>query len=166
MIALGSNLGERLVHLQSAVDLFAHLPGTQVLRVSGVYETAPVGCTDDNVYLNAAVLVQSVLAPGEMLGACLAAEAARGRRRPYVNAPRPLDCDLIFAFDGEKAVRVHTPNLILPHPRFLERRFVLQPLGDLFEQGSLFGVLDFRPALDRVMDQALASAACALHLPE
>ena len=128
LVALGSNLGDRLAHMQSAVHAFSCLPGTEVVRVSGVYETAPVGCTDDNVYLNAAVLLQSRLAPGEMLGACLGVEASRGRRRPYVNAPRVLDCDLIFAFDGEREVRVNTPNLTLPHPRFLARRFVLQPL--------------------------------------
>lgn len=165
-VALGSNLGDRLQNLQSAVDLFSHLPGTQVVRVSAVYETAPIGCTDSNVYLNAAVLLKSRLAPGEMLGVCLAAEAARGRRRPYVNAPRPLDCDLIFAFNGEKEVCINTPNLTVPHPRFLQRRFVLQPLCDLFENGSLFGVLDLRPALEQVMDQALSPAGCVLHLPE
>ena len=165
LVALGSNLGDRLAHMQSAVNAFSCLPGTEVVRVSGVYETAPVGCTDDNVYLNAAVLLESGLAPQEMLGACLGVEASRGRRRPYVGAPRVLDCDLIFAFDGEREVRVNTPNLTLPHPRFLVRRFVLQPLCDLFPGGSVFGVLDLRPALRQVTDQALAPAGCALFLP-
>lgn len=165
LVALGSNLGDRLAHMQSAVNAFSCLPGTEVVRVSGVYETAPVGCTDDNVYLNAAVLLQSRLAPGEMLGACLGVEASRGRRRPYVNAPRVLDCDLIFAFDGEREVRVNTPNLTLPHPRFLARRFVLQPFFDLFPNGSLFGVCDFLPALEAAKDQQLAPAGCALFLP-
>lgn len=166
VIALGSNLGSRLTHLQAAVDAFSCLPDTQVLRVSRVYETAPVGCTDDNAYLNAAALVESCLAPHEILGVCLGLEASRGRRRPYVNAPRVLDCDLVFVFDGEREVRVNAPNLTLPHPRFLQRRFVLQPLLDLFPQGSLFGVLNFLPALDRVKNQELTPAGCKLSLPK
>lgn len=165
VVALGSNLGNRIGHLQAAVDSFAHLPGTKILAVSAVYEAAPVGCTDDNAYLNAALRLESSMSPHEMLGVCLGVEAASGRLRPYVNAPREIDCDLIFAFDGEKAVRADTVHLTLPHPRFLARRFVLQPLCDLFENGNMFGVLDLRPALRQVTDQALAPAGCALILP-
>ncbi|MCU1381387.1 MAG: folK [Acidobacteria bacterium] len=123
-IALGSNVGDRRGHLDHAVSaLRAFLVN---LAVSRYYDTVPVGASGPQaMYLNAAVVGDSSLAPRVLLDALLAIEHERGRERPYVNAPRTLDLDLILVGDAV----VEEPGLSLPHPRFRERRFVLEPLA-------------------------------------
>jgi 2-amino-4-hydroxy-6-hydroxymethyldihydropteridine diphosphokinase len=136
VIALGSNLGDRLATMNRALDALARLPGTKLLGISRVYETDPVGYADQPQFLNAAVLVETTLSPHALLGACLGIEAANGRVRDQLNGPRTLDLDLIVY----KGQRVAHPELTLPHPRMLERSFVLVPLADLFPDGDALGV--------------------------
>ena len=123
-IALGSNVGDRRGHLDYAVAALRALLVNPA--VSRYYDTVPVGASGPQaMYLNAAVVGETALSPRALLDALLAIEQERGRERPYVNAPRTLDLDLILA--GEAVV--DEPGLVLPHPRFRERRFVLEPLA-------------------------------------
>ncbi len=125
-IALGSNLGDREAHLRAALE--ALLPAFSHLRVSSFHETAPVGVPGPApVFLNAAATGQSDLPASAVLDLLLAVEQQFGRERPYVGAPRTIDLDLILY--GESVI--NAPGLIVPHPRFRERRFVLEPLAEI-----------------------------------
>ena len=125
-IALGSNLGDRQAHLDYAVRRRAD--SLSDLRVSSYIETAPVGMTPDApAFLNAAAVGTTRLQARQLLDRLLAIEQDCGRERPYANAPRTLDLDLVLFGD---VVR-DEPGLILPHPRFRERRFVLAPLAEI-----------------------------------
>ena len=125
-IGLGANLGERASALRHAVQAMAALPGTRVLRTSSLYRSAPVDAGGPD-YLNAVAAITTTLAPLALLAALQAIELEAGRQRPYRNAPRTLDLDILWW--GEQ--RIHTPTLTVPHPRLYERAFVLQPLAEL-----------------------------------
>jgi 2-amino-4-hydroxy-6-hydroxymethyldihydropteridine diphosphokinase len=122
-VALGSNLGDREAHLRAAAsDLGALLAD---LRMSPHVDTAPVGVAPQPRFLNAAAAGWTTLPPRALLGRLLAIEAAHGRARPHAGAPRTLDLDLILY--GSSVVE--EPGLTVPHPRFRQRRFVLEPLA-------------------------------------
>jgi 2-amino-4-hydroxy-6-hydroxymethyldihydropteridine diphosphokinase len=97
------------------------------MRASSVHETAPVGVGDQPLFLNAAAVGETVLAAHDLLKTLLDIEARLGRERPYPGAPRTLDLDLIL-YGGEV---IDSPDLIVPHPRFRQRRFVLEPLSEI-----------------------------------
>ncbi len=125
-VALGSNLGDRAAHLDFAIARLATLLDN--LKASRYYDTVPVGVSDPQpIYLNAAAVGKTTLAARELLDVLLGIERERGRERPHANAPRTLDLDLILFGD---AVIVE-PGLVVPHPRFRERRFVLEPLAEV-----------------------------------
>lgn len=125
-LSLGSNLGDRRGALDRAVDAL-RLGGFVVSRSSETYETAPVGGPPQGAYLNRVIAGDTVLAPAALLKLCQAVEAAAGRVRGEANAARVLDVDVLLygslVDDG--------PELVLPHPRLHERRFVLVPLAEL-----------------------------------
>ena len=124
-IALGSNLGDRRTHLEFAVArLRKHLAD---LRVSSFYETDPVGVAAQPRFLNAAVVGDTTMSAGELLDLLLAIEEERGRERPHPGAARTLDLDLVLF--GNQII--DEPNLRVPHPRFRERRFVVEPLAEI-----------------------------------
>ena len=129
VLALGSNLGERLASLQGAVNAIADTPDVWVTGISPVYETEPVDSpAGAKTFLNAVVLIDTTLAANRLLDRALAIEDAFGRERGQeVNAPRTLDVDLIVVGDR----RANDDFLQLPHPRARERAFVLQPWFDL-----------------------------------
>ena len=125
-VALGSNLGDRHAHLDHAISRLGDI--LDDLRVSRVYDTVPVGAPGPQpLFLNAAAVGLTTMAARQVLGTLLAIEQERGRERPYQNAPRSLDLDLILFGDSV----IDEPGLIVPHPRFRERRFVLQPLAEI-----------------------------------
>ena len=124
-IALGSNLGDRETYLRAALD--ALRPHVQSLRVSSFHDTAPVGVGEQPVFLNAAAVGETSLSARELLVLLLDIEKQFGRERPYPGAPRTLDLDLIL-YDDEI---IDAPGLVVPHPRFRERRFVLEPLAEI-----------------------------------
>jgi 2-amino-4-hydroxy-6-hydroxymethyldihydropteridine diphosphokinase len=152
-LALGSNLGDRLAHLQSAVDGLSRAPGTRVVAVSGVYETEPVGGPDQDPYLNAVVAVDTELDPHALLDVAQQCERAARRVRAERWGPRTLDVDVLL-FDD---IDLDSDDLVIPHPRMWERAFVLIPLRDI--------------AADRVPDSAIPpgegvrSTAVTLALP-
>jgi 2-amino-4-hydroxy-6-hydroxymethyldihydropteridine diphosphokinase len=122
-IALGSNLGDRASHLSCAVERLRQLLGE--LHVSSYFETEPVGVGPQPTFLNAAVTAETSLAARELLTRLLAIEKEHGRERPQPGAARTLDLDLILYGDEV----IDEPELQVPHPRFRERRFVLEPLA-------------------------------------
>jgi 2-amino-4-hydroxy-6-hydroxymethyldihydropteridine diphosphokinase len=123
LLGLGSNLGDRRRLLREAVD---SLP--DVVAVSGVYETDPVGGpSGQGPYLNIVVAIQSAATPRQLLGMCHRIEAAGGRVRVERWGARTLDIDILW-IDGEE---VHEPDLEIPHPQLWRRRFVLLPLADV-----------------------------------
>ncbi len=125
-IALGSNLGDRRSHLESAVARLQLLLSGP--RVSRLIETVPVGVVGrQGPFLNAAVTGGFPGAARDLLAELLRIEREQGRKRPYPGAARTLDLDLIF-FGSE---RVDEPGLVIPHPRFRARRFVLEPLAEI-----------------------------------
>ena len=125
-IGLGSNLGDRRALLRAALDGLR--AGGDVVGVSPLYETEPVGGPDDQgPYLNVVVELSTTDGPRELLGRCRALEAAAGRVRDVRWGPRTLDADVLLV-DGWA---VDEADLTVPHPRLWERRFVVQPLADL-----------------------------------
>jgi 2-amino-4-hydroxy-6-hydroxymethyldihydropteridine diphosphokinase len=126
-LALGSNLGDRMGHLQLAVDGLRAADGVRVAALSHVYETAPVGGPEQGPYLNAVVAVDIDLDPGQMLALAHTLEHAAQRVREERWGPRTLDVDVLW-IDG---VVLDDPALTVPHPRMWERAFVLIPLADV-----------------------------------
>jgi len=126
-VSIGTNLGDRDAHLALALRRLAELPETELVAVSPVFETHPVGPPPQGPFLNAAARLRTRLAPRALLDALLAIEREAGRVRGERNAARTLDLDLLLYGDRVLA----EPGLILPHPRLAERPFVLEPLAAL-----------------------------------
>ena len=126
-IALGANLADPAHQIRAALESLSRLPDSRLLRASSLYRTAPVGVAGQPDFINAVALVETTLAPHELLAALFAIEAEFGRRRDYRNAPRTLDLDLLLydelVLDGTE--------LQLPHPRMHLRAFVLAPLLEI-----------------------------------
>ena len=129
-VALGSNLGDPLQTVESAIDALAALRGSLLKAMSSLYRTAPVGLRHQPDFINAVVALDTRLAPRELLAELFALEARFGRIRDpggARNAPRTLDLDLLLHGD----TIMNEPGLILPHPRMHERAFVLAPLAEI-----------------------------------
>ncbi len=143
VLSVGANLGDRLGTLQACVQAIGRLRDTDVLAISPVYETAPVGGPPQPDYLNAVLLIQTGLPPRDLLDAIHALEAGFGRVRAERFGPRTLDIDII-SYAGQVS---DDPELTLPHPRAHERAFVLAPWHDidpgaeLPAHGSVAGLL-------------------------
>ena len=135
VLALGSNLGERRDILQGCVDAIARIPEVQVMAVSPVYETVPVGGPPQPDYLNAVILARTTLPSKSLLDRLHEVEAAFDRVREVRWGPRTLDIDIITV-DGEVST---DPELTLPHPRAYERAFVLAPWHDVDPDAVLPG---------------------------
>lgn len=152
-IALGSNLssdqGDRSSHIQYAVQAIAALPSTRLIAVSDMFETDPVGPAEQGRYFNAALVIETLLAPSVLLARLLEIEQARGRDRSREQrwGPRTLDLDILLYGDNV----IDLPSLTIPHPRMHERRFVLEPLAQIAPDAVLptFGrtVRDLRDSL-------------------
>jgi len=128
-VAFGANLGDAVATVQQALRDVAGLPQTQLVKASSLYRSAPYEAQGPD-FINAVALVQTQLTPLALLHALQALELKSGRERPYINAPRTLDLDVIFYGDATLA----TPELTLPHPRWHERAFVLQPLAEVWPE--------------------------------
>jgi 2-amino-4-hydroxy-6-hydroxymethyldihydropteridine diphosphokinase len=125
-VALGSNCGDRHAHLDYAVSRLRTFLTN--LAISRYCDTVPAGVSGPQaMFLNAAAVGDTTMPARALLDALLAIEDERGRERPYPNAPRTLDLDLILYGDSV----IEEPGLLVPHPRFRERRFVLEPLAEV-----------------------------------
>lgn len=125
-IGIGANLGDAQATVRTALLALAGLPGCQLQRASSVYRSAPVEAGGPDFY-NAVAVLETTLPPVSLLAQLQAVELAFGRERPFPNAPRTLDLDLLLVGDQV----LNTPALTLPHPRIQQRAFVLQPLLEL-----------------------------------
>jgi len=134
-VGLGANLGDPRRQLESAIDELKRLPDCRVTAASSVYRSAPIGGPDQPDFLNAVAQVDTGLSPEALFGELRAIEARHGRERPFANAPRTLDLDLLLY--GDRIV--NTPRLVLPHPRMHERAFVLKPLVEIAPQVTIPG---------------------------
>jgi 2-amino-4-hydroxy-6-hydroxymethyldihydropteridine diphosphokinase len=153
VLAIGSNLGDRLGSLQGAVNSLADTPEVWLTAVSPVYETEPVDAPEDSkTFLNAVILMDTTLSARTLLDRALAIEDAFGRERTGVRGePRTLDVDLIVVGDR----RANDEDMVLPHPQAHERAFVLAPWHDVEPDAEL---PDFGPVaklLEQVGDQGI-----------
>jgi 2-amino-4-hydroxy-6-hydroxymethyldihydropteridine diphosphokinase len=124
---LGSNLGDPGAQVRSALRELGALPQTRVMRESSLYRNPPAGYLDQPDFVNAVAMIETRLTPRALLAALLAIERARGRVRDFPNAPRTLDLDIVLYGDWV----LHESGLTIPHPRMLERAFVLVPLAEI-----------------------------------
>ena len=145
-VGLGANLGDRGEALLQALKALAALPQTRLLAVSPLYSSAPVDATGPD-YLNAVAQLDTAMPAQAFLECLQAVELAAGRERPYRNAPRTLDLDIVL-WGTEQ---LNTPTLTVPHPRMYERAFVLLPLAQLdaglVSAAQLAAVVDQRIAV-------------------
>ena len=127
-VGLGANLGDREAAIRRALELVAAEPGIEVVAVSHLRETAPVGLLDQPRFLNGAAAIETSLSPLALLKRLLAVERALGRTRDGPRfGPRAIDLDLLLYDD----VQLDEPGLTVPHPRVHERAFALEPLAEL-----------------------------------
>lgn len=134
-VALGSNLSSPELQVQKAFLALAALPETKVIKQSSLYRTAPVGYDNQPDFINATAEICTHLTPENLLKSLLAIEQDFGRERPFANAPRILDLDLLTYED----IVLATDFLTLPHPRIHERGFVLLPLAEIAPSLMLIG---------------------------
>jgi 2-amino-4-hydroxy-6-hydroxymethyldihydropteridine diphosphokinase len=127
-VGLGGNLGDRESTIRRALALLGERPGVEILLVSTLRETAPVGFVDQPAFLNGAAMLETTLDPASLLAELLAVELELGReRRGQRNGPRTIDLDLLLHGD----LSVDVPGVCVPHPRLHERAFALEPLAEL-----------------------------------
>ena len=126
-VGIGANLGDARANVLDAIERLSRLPGARLLQTSPLYRTAPIDSSGDD-YINAVAALDTDLDAHALLQALFAIEQAHGRERPYRNAPRTLDLDLLLY--GDQVID-DAPTLIVPHPRMHERAFVLAPLADV-----------------------------------
>jgi 2-amino-4-hydroxy-6-hydroxymethyldihydropteridine diphosphokinase len=126
-VALGSNLEQPHLQVQRALTELADMPKTNLVKHSSLYQSAPVGYNTQPDFINAVAEVNTSLTPMELLHVLLEIENSHGRERPFPNAPRVLDLDLLLYDD----ISMDTTELTLPHPRMTERGFVLLPLAEI-----------------------------------
>jgi 2-amino-4-hydroxy-6-hydroxymethyldihydropteridine diphosphokinase len=132
-LGIGSNMGDRLGHLQAGVSSLAGEQGVEVVAVSGVYRTEPVGGPEQPEFLNAAVAISTTLSPHELLGLAQRIEGEQDRTREERWGPRTLDVDILLFGD----ITLHEADLEIPHPRLVERRFALEPLLEVDPRAAL-----------------------------
>jgi len=148
-VGLGANLGEPRRQLTEALTAMSGLPETRLAGHSSFFRSAPIGYEDQPEFLNAVAALDTRLAPGVLLEGLQGIERRSGRERPFANAPRMLDLDLLL-FGNEQIAR---PGLTVPHPRMHERAFVLKPLVELAPGAEIPGKGPAREYLVRCADQ-------------
>lgn len=137
-VGFGTNMGDRNDNICAALESLNLIPNTQVISVSQIYETKPWGYLNQPNFLNGVAEVETSLSPSALLGALLGIEAAMGRIRTIKNGPRVIDLDLLM-YDN---IHLITDELVLPHPRMMERAFVLKPLIDLNPKEEFISALN------------------------
>ena len=134
-VALGSNLDDPPSQVRAGLRAIADLADTRLISVSSLYRNPAVGYRDQPDFVNAVARIATHLAPRALLDALLEIERARGRVREFLNAPRTLDLDVVLY--GDRVVE--EPGLTIPHPRMLERAFVMVPLGEIAPEAIIPG---------------------------
>lgn len=150
-IGIGANLGDARANVNDALTRLAALPASTLLRHSCAYRSAPVDSSGDD-YINAVACIDTALAAPDLLAALHAIELAHGRARPYRNAPRTLDLDILLYGDQQ----IDSPALHVPHPRMHQRAFVLEPLLEIAPSAEIPGRGPAQQFLAAVADQAIS----------
>lgn len=153
-VGIGANLGDARANVADAIARLARLPGTHLLKASHSYRTAPIDSSGPD-YINAVASIDTELDAHALLAGLQAIELAHGRERPYRNAPRTLDLDLLLY----GADIIDTPALTVPHPRMPERAFVLAPLLEIAPDIEIPGRGAARDFLPAVATQAIERLA-------
>jgi 2-amino-4-hydroxy-6-hydroxymethyldihydropteridine diphosphokinase len=148
-VGLGANIGDPGGQLQAALKELNALPATRVTAASSLYRSAPVGYLDQPEFLNQVVALETELAAGQLLENLQNIEREHGRERPFPNAPRTLDLDLLLYGDAV----ISTAQLTVPHPRMHERAFVLKPLAEIAPQAAIPGLGKVTTLLAACRDQ-------------
>lgn len=150
ILSVGTNIGDRRANIEKCIEAINLVPYTDVVEKSSLYETEPVGYARQENFYNILLKVESVYEPNEMLGICLGIEAGFGRVRTIRNGPRIIDIDIIFAED----MKIESRNLSVPHPRYSQRRFILEPLAELFPDKNVYGN-DIAPMIEKLDGQEI-----------
>jgi 2-amino-4-hydroxy-6-hydroxymethyldihydropteridine diphosphokinase len=135
-VALGSNLSDPVAQIRSALSTLAAMLATQLVRHSSLYRNPPVGYLDQPEFVNAVAEIRTRLTPRDLLDQLLEVERNQGRTRDHANAPRTIDLDILL-YGGHV---VNEPGLTIPHPRMLERAFVLVPLAEIAPHAVVPGI--------------------------
>jgi 2-amino-4-hydroxy-6-hydroxymethyldihydropteridine diphosphokinase len=151
-IALGANLGDAAITVQDAIKSLSSFPHTSLVNHSSLYQTAPLGSSGPD-YINAVAKILTYLPAPQLLQQLQIQEQSAGRERPYANAPRTLDLDILLY----GSARIQSPLLTVPHPRMGQRAFVLHPLREIAPQ------LVTPQALQSVAQQRIRRLSCSLH---
>jgi 2-amino-4-hydroxy-6-hydroxymethyldihydropteridine diphosphokinase len=151
-VALGANIGDPTATVLAAFAALANLTDSRVVHTSSLYRTAPVGLTNQPDFINAVAMLETGLAPEELLDALLDLEARFGRVRRDRNGPRTLDLDLLIYDD----IELDLPRLTLPHPRLHLRAFVLHPLAEIAPDLAIPGRGSVAAWLPAVANQGIA----------
>ncbi len=151
-LGMGSNLGDRVAHMRMALGMIRHDPRCSVGRVSSLYNTQPVGVTDQPEFLNGVVEIRTSLSPVELLHVCQGVERKMGRTRTIRWGPRVIDLD-ILVYETETS---NAPELVIPHPRLRDRAFVLAPLAEIAPDVGVGDGLTASNALSRLSDQGVS----------
>lgn len=149
-IGIGANLGDAAANVRQAIARLDQLPDSQLVAQSSLFRTAPVNADGDN-YINAVVRIETMLAPMDLLQALQAIEQEQGRERPFRNAPRTLDLDLLLY--GQQTIS--SESLVVPHPRMTLRAFVLIPLLQIDPFITIPGQGPAHALVPAVADQAI-----------
>ncbi|SDF38588.1 2-amino-4-hydroxy-6-hydroxymethyldihydropteridine diphosphokinase [Sporolituus thermophilus] len=150
ILGFGSNIGDREENIRLAIQFLGKDPSIEVLRVSSLYETEPVGKKDQPSFLNAVASIATAYGPEQLLETCLSVERTLGRVRTLRWGPRTIDIDILVYND----VCMKTDTLTLPHPRISERRFVLVPLQEITGDLPVYGDLTAAELLARTADNS------------
>lgn len=158
-LSLGSNMGNRLENLKLAINHLKKLDRTQVFKISKVYETEPVEVLDKQEnYLNCCVKILTELEPELLLDECQRIEKVMGRKRPFFHASRIIDIDIILYDD----LVLREDFLIIPHPKMLDRAFVLKPLLDVYDNCKNKGYNMYRDKLSGLNCDGIKYYSCGL----
>jgi 2-amino-4-hydroxy-6-hydroxymethyldihydropteridine diphosphokinase len=149
-IGIGANLGDARANVLDAVARLERAPGCVVTAVSSLYRTAPIDSSGDD-YVNAVAAIDTTLDAHALLQTLHDIEQAHGRERPYRNAPRTLDLDLLLYGQDQ----INSPTLTVPHPRMCDRAFVLVPLLEVAPSVTIPGRMPARCFESSIQDQAI-----------
>jgi 2-amino-4-hydroxy-6-hydroxymethyldihydropteridine diphosphokinase len=154
-IGLGSNLGDRINYIKEAIASICKQPGIEAVGLSSVYETEPVGKTDQPGFLNCVLAVETGLSPRELLKTMGGIESKLKRERSVHWGPRTIDIDILLYGDYS----IKEPDLIIPHPRMCERAFVIVPLMELSHDIVIPGVGKASRCKKQIADQSINKLA-------
>ena len=154
-LGLGSNLGDRENNVREALDRLAGHPNIRLERESSFYETAPIGDTDQPDFINAVALIETDLPPADLLRVALGMEREMGRARNFNGGPRVIDIDILL-YDE---VVIETGELTLPHPRMMERGFIMAPLAEIAPDLKLPGGRKPAEVLEELREQDVRKLA-------